>query len=64
MLMPNDSRWIAYWYISIGIGFLLLAIYNAMIGGKAWLIGVRLIIAAGFAFLGWMDLRARSRRKR
>ena len=59
----NDSRWIAYWYLSISIGFLLLAIYNALIGGKLWLIGVRLIIAAGFALLGWMDLRGKTRKR-
>jgi hypothetical protein len=59
----NDSRWIAYWYLSIAVGFVLLAIYNGMIGGKLWLIGVRLIIAAGFAFLGWLEMRVKTRRK-
>jgi hypothetical protein len=59
----NDSRWIAYWYLSIAVGFVLLAIYNGIIGGKLWLIGVRLIIAAGFAFLGWLEMRGKTRRK-
>ncbi len=62
-MRPNDSRWIAYWYISIAVGFVLLAIYNQIIGGKLWLIGVRLIIAAGFALLGWMDLRAKRHKR-
>lgn len=59
----NDSRWIAYWYLSIAVGFVLLAIYNGIIGGKLWLIGVRLIIAAGFAFLAWLEMRSKTHRK-
>lgn len=62
-MRPNDSRWIAYWYLSIAAGFLLLAIYNGLIGGKLWLVGIRLVIACGFAFLGWMDLRTRAGKK-
>ncbi|MDQ2777742.1 MAG: hypothetical protein M3Y57_22945 [Acidobacteriota bacterium] len=59
----NDSRWIAYWYFSIGVGFVLLAIYNGIIGGKLWLIGIRVIIAVGFALLGWMELRGKARKR-
>jgi hypothetical protein len=59
----NDPRWIAYWYLCIALGFLLLAVYNAMIGGKLWLVGVRLIIAGGFGFLGWMELQTSAGKK-
>ena len=52
-------RWIAWWYIAIGVGFALLGIVNILAGGKAWLIAIRFIIAAGFALLGWSELRFR-----
>ncbi len=51
------GRWIAWWYIAIGIGFVLLAIVNIIARGKTWLIALRFIIAAGFMFLGWTELR-------
>ena len=37
--------------------FALLGIEHMVIGDKPWLIGVRFVIAAGFGFLGWMELQ-------
>jgi hypothetical protein len=63
--MPKKmSRWVAWWYVAIGVGFLLLAIQHAVIGDQAWLIGVRVIIGLGFAFLGWTELRSKKVKRR
>jgi hypothetical protein len=50
-------RWFAWWYLAISLGFLLLAISRAIAGEKAWLVGIRLIIAAGFAVLSRFEFR-------
>lgn len=60
---PTRSRLYAWWYFTIALGFLLLAINRMLFGEKTWLIVLRLVIAAGFAALGYMELRARSRTK-
>src|SRR5690242_18624073 len=45
-MMPRlNSRWMAWWYSAIALGFVLLAINRAIIGEKLWLIGVRVVIA-------------------
>ena len=46
-----------WWYLAIALGFLALAIDHALRRDQGWLIGIRLIIAGGFAFLAWMELR-------
>jgi hypothetical protein len=46
-----------WWYLSIGIGFLLLAIVH-MMQRAAWTdVALRIGVAVGFALLGWMQLR-------
>ncbi|MBV9158165.1 MAG: hypothetical protein JO097_18010 [Acidobacteriaceae bacterium] len=60
--MRSKFRWMAWWYSAIAIGFALLAIDHLVTGDKAWLIGVRLVIAAGFGFLALMEFRARDRK--
>jgi len=58
--MPRlNSRWMAWWYSAISLGFVLLAINRAIIGEKLWLIGVRVVIALGFATLAFMEFRAK-----
>lgn len=52
------ARWFAWWYFSIAAGFALLAIYRLMIGERYWLVGLRLLIAVGFSFLGYWQYRA------
>ena len=61
--MPRlDQRWIGWWYIAIGIGFVLLAIVNIIAGGRGWLITLRFVLAGGFGFLGWTKLHESSRK--
>jgi hypothetical protein len=52
-------RWFAWWYLTISLGFLLLAVNRAIVGEAFWLIGIRLIISAGFAILAFLEFRAR-----
>ena len=58
--MPLPRRLYAWWYFTIALGFLLLAINRALVGEKTWLVVLRLVIAAGFAALGYMEFRAHS----
>lgn len=55
--------WMALWYFSIALGFLLLAVRAYLLGGRFSLTLLRVVIAAGFAALGWLQWRAwRARR--
>ncbi|MGI8960968.1 MAG: hypothetical protein ACR2IV_14635 [Bryobacteraceae bacterium] len=54
-----NSRWMAWWYAAIALGFALLAIDRAIVGEKLWLIGVRVVIALGFAALAVMEFRTK-----
>jgi hypothetical protein len=49
------TSWLAWWYLAIAVGFALLAIDHIVIRDKAWLIGIRLILAAGFGLLSRME---------
>jgi hypothetical protein len=60
-MVRRNPRWFVWWYATIAVGFLLLAINRAIAGEKPWLIGVRLVIAAGFAFLAWLEHRTARR---
>lgn len=54
-----SSRWMAWWYSAIALGFALLAINRAIVGEKLWLIGVRVVIAFGFGTLALMEFRTK-----
>jgi hypothetical protein len=54
-------RWSAWWYAAIALGFVLLAVNRAIAGDRPWLVGLRLVIAAGFAVLAAFEFRAKSR---
>lgn len=54
----SSSRWFAWWYLAISLGFILLAIRYAIAGEKTWLIALRLVIAAGFGVLSFLEFRA------
>jgi hypothetical protein len=58
----SGFRWMAWWYTAIAVAFLLLAISRAIIGDKPWLIGVRLVISAGFAILAAFEFKAKRKR--
>jgi hypothetical protein len=52
-----ESKYWAWWYIAIGIGFLLLAIVNTMRGASLAGVAIRVVIAIGFEILGWIQYR-------
>lgn len=52
------TRWYGWWYITIGIGFILLGFRSYLLGDLAWLTGIRFVIAAGFLVLGRATLKA------
>jgi hypothetical protein len=56
------SRIFGWWYVTIGLGFTLLAVNRILVGGVNWLIGLRFVIAAGFFLLGYAELRGKLRR--
>jgi hypothetical protein len=49
--MRRRPRWLAWWYLSIALGFALLAIYHVIAHDRFWQIAIRLILAAAFALL-------------
>jgi hypothetical protein len=55
--MFDSKQWFGWWYISIGIGFALLALRNLIAGGRTSGIVLRVIIAVGFLILGAATLR-------
>jgi hypothetical protein len=52
-----QSRNWGWWYLSISIGFLLLAIVNTMRGARLAATVLRIFIAIGFALLSWIQFR-------
>jgi hypothetical protein len=51
----------AWWYAAISAGFVLLAIVYTVLHDKPWMIAVRVVIAAGFAFLAALEFRSKRR---
>jgi hypothetical protein len=47
-----------WWYICIGLGFILLGFRNLVAGITGWPVALRWIIAAGFLLLGVGTLRS------
>jgi len=62
-LRKLNPRLFAWWYFTIALGFALLAVNKALTGEKPWLIALRLLIAIGFAALGYAELRGLARKK-
>jgi len=52
-------RLFAWWYFTIGAGFVLLGIRAAMVGDRLWLVLLRFAIGVGFAALGFGTWKAR-----
>lgn len=50
-----------WWYVSIGIGFALLAVRYYLVGARPFAIVLRGIIAAGFLLLGMATLNTPKR---
>ena len=51
------NRFFGWWYVCIGVGFLLLGVRSLLAGELLWMILLRWVIAAGFVFLGVSTLR-------
>jgi hypothetical protein len=62
-MQKPKPRLLPWWYASIALGFLLLAIYRVIIGERPWLIALRVIIAIGFAALAAFEFRSGRRGK-
>jgi hypothetical protein len=62
MATPFRSRLFGWWYLSIGAGFVLLAVHRIIAGEARWLIAIRFLIAAGFFVLGYLELKGSLRR--
>jgi hypothetical protein len=56
--MFDRARLLGWWYVSIGLGFGLLALRNLLYGAGPWSIVLRAVIAAGFLILGVITLSA------
>ena len=48
----------AWWYLCIGLGFVLLGMRSVIRGDGPWSVGLRLVIALGFFALGVSTLRS------
>jgi hypothetical protein len=61
-MFPLRSKWFAWWYLTIAVGFVLLAITQGIIRGTVWGIVLRVVIAAGFAALAAFEFKTRDKR--
>lgn len=52
----QSKHW-GWWYLSIGVGYLLLAIVHMLQHAGFTDIALRIAVAIGFTVLGWMQLR-------
>ena len=52
----QSKHW-GWWYVCIGVSFLLLSIVRLLRGERMGVVALRLAVAAGFGLLGWMQLR-------
>ena len=62
-MSPGDRKrrsvLFGWWYITIGVGFVLLAVNRVLLGDRSWSMFLRWLIAAGFFALGCFELRTR-----
>ncbi len=50
----QSKHW-AWWYLSISVGFLLLALNYLIRGARLAQIVLRVVVSLGFAALAWMQ---------
>ena len=57
----GDRRniWFGWWYIAIGVGFLLLATRALILGDTPFKVGLRYLIGGGFLVLAQLMFRGR-----
>ena len=56
----HRARMFGWWYVCIGLGFVLLGVRNLFRGERPWSIALRFVIALGFFALGVGTLRSRA----
>ncbi|MBV8842414.1 MAG: hypothetical protein JO307_06345 [Bryobacterales bacterium] len=56
---PRAKRLSGWWYICIGLGFILLGFRNLIAGITGWPVVLRWVIALGFLLLGVGTLRSK-----
>lgn len=54
----KGKSWLAWWYLTIAVGFALLTLDHVITHDKPLGIAVRLIIAIGFGLLSYMEFKA------
>ncbi len=54
-------RLFAWWYLCIGVGFILLGSRAWLAGAVGWTVALRFVIASGFLAIGVAELRATDR---
>ena len=52
----QSKQW-GWWYLSIALGFLLLAVVHVLQGAGVGAVALRIAVSVGFALLGWMQFR-------
>lgn len=52
----QSKHW-GWWYLSIGLGFLLLAIVHQIQGSRLWAVALRVVVAVGFILLANLQFR-------
>jgi hypothetical protein len=52
----QSKHW-GWWYLSIGVGFLLLAIVHQLQGAGFRAVALHVAVAFGFVLLSWMQFR-------
>ena len=57
-ISPGENKGMTW---AFALGFVLLAANRAIAGDRPWLVGLRLVIAAGFAVLAAFEFRAKNR---
>jgi hypothetical protein len=62
MMWPLRSRWFAWWYAAIAVGFVLLAITQGLMQRGFWQVALRLLIALGFGALSVFEFQTRDKR--
>ena len=60
-MLRAARKWFAWWYLTIAIGYVLLAVATGLRGGTMGGVALRLVIAVGFAALAVMEFRTRNR---
>jgi hypothetical protein len=57
----KGKPWLAWWYLTIAVGFALLALSHLITRDRPLGIAVRLIIAAGFGVLSYMEFTVKKK---